>query len=164
MSFSDFDDSLDDILANITTSQLDPSLKNRSEGNERHKSIETQTECTFDYNLNTNLKRKLVLIETNKHHHKYDCVYHKKSPLNGINKKFKSINGNQSQTNFNESINDWNSSSYLGSMSTKEFNQSNDVTNEDNGSQNGFPSDWDLLSNSNIDDINEKSSEVLATN
>ena len=98
-----FDDSLDDLLANITSSQLDPSLK-RQTGDKQLKSSETQTDLNSETFLNRVPKRKLVLIQTDKHHHK-PCLYHNDSPTtHPLNKKMKSeANAN---TDSNEDI--WN--------------------------------------------------------
>ena len=89
MSFEDvFDDSLDEILADITASQLDPSLGRHSNNERLSRQIccETQTDWTMDCRLKNSLKRKKTIIATAKHHHK-PCALHDDNHLANCNSK-----------------------------------------------------------------------------
>jgi len=96
MSYDDFDDSLDDILGNITASQLDPSVKSESNVGNRS-SVLCQTDDTIGDVPKRSLKRKLeergiwLVIKSHKHHHK-PCVYHDNTPPERVHKKLKPTN------------------------------------------------------------------------
>jgi hypothetical protein len=189
MSFDEeynFDDSLDELLANITISQLDPSLNTKKEV----KSIETQTDYCFDNELKTkpkiNRKRRIRIIKTDKHHHK-PCVYHQRNSSfesnckrsktqdiesnKGFNNEKISITFNKNNTNY-ESMGHSNNSSQFQLITNQEFNSSynssqtqlnSNHTIDDNFSQKSIDllSDSILLSSSDL--LSDKSFNLLET-
>jgi hypothetical protein len=183
-----FDDSLDELLANITIAQLDPSLKTKKEV----KSVETQTDyCLIDNELKTkpkiNRKRRIRIIKTDKHHHK-PCIYHQKNSSFESNdcKRFKTqdiesnkdfnnekieITFNNNNTNY-ESMTHSNNSSQLELITNQEFNSchnssqtqlNSNHTIDDNLSQKSIDllSDSILLSSSDL--LSDKSFNLLET-
>ena len=132
-SAEEFDDSIDEILANITSSQLDPSLSLQRSDKPKQISAETQTDLSFAHILNDIPKRKLVIIETDKHHHK-PCVYHNNSSSQTTepqNKRFKpEIENDSNESNFSD-INNENEFINESITESKSSSQTVLITNEE---------------------------------
>jgi hypothetical protein len=155
MSFDEeynFDDSLDELLANITI--LDPNLKTKKEV----KSVETQTDnCLIDNQLKTkpkiNRKRRIRIIKTDKHHHK-PCIYHQK------NSSFQSNDSKRSKTQDIESNKSFNNENKIEIT----FNNNNNNTNYESMSHSNNSSQFQLITNQEFNSSYSSSQTLLNSN